>query len=174
MNNKDLLKKYHVTSPNLASSLYFNFIYLVIGKITNFNNKKVLDFGGGHGFLKKKIQKKGGLVKIYDIIKSLSEVNSYKDYDFDIIIFCEVLYLLEEYELGNIIEYLKTKKNIKIISVFSSQSKLNKFFAIILGHPDAHDDTKLSPKKENDLLIKNFKKIKSINFYFFKILLLEN
>ena len=53
-----ILKKYHVTKGNLISSIYFNFNYFVVSNICNFKNKKVLDFGGGLGFLKKKTFKK--------------------------------------------------------------------------------------------------------------------
>jgi len=52
--DKRILKKYHVTKGNLISSIYFNFIYLIISNICNFKNKEILDFGGGVGFFKEK------------------------------------------------------------------------------------------------------------------------
>ena len=47
--------KYHITNPNLVSKIYFSFIYHLISEIIDYENKKILDFGEGQGFLKKKI-----------------------------------------------------------------------------------------------------------------------
>ena len=51
---------------------------------------------------------------------------------------------------------------------------INKLFAYLLGHKEAHDDTIISPKIEREILINNFKLLKNYNFYLFEILLLKN
>ena len=170
---KDLFKKYHVTQPNLITNVYFNFIYNLVSNIIVFNKKKVLDFGGGVGHLKKKLVAKGATVKIYDIVKEISDIDDYKNFKFDIIIFCQVLCVINKKEILEIINFLKKKKNIKIISVFSTQTFLNKLFAFILGHSEAHKDTKLRPDEEYNLLKNNFKIIKLRNYYLFKIFVLK-
>ena len=51
-------KEYHITKPNLISSIYFNFIHKQIINLLDTNEKKtILDFGSGLGNLKKKIRK---------------------------------------------------------------------------------------------------------------------
>ena len=167
--------KYHITNPNLVSKIYFSFIYYLVSKIVNYENKKILDFGGGQGFLKKRLTAKYSCeVKLFDIIEELSELKDWKKYRFDIIIFCQVIYLLRIKEFKSIIENLKKRKKILILSIFSKQTVINKLFAYLLGHKEAHDDTIISPKIEREILINNFKLLKNYNFYLFEILLLKN
>ena len=165
-----ILKKYHVTKGNLISSIYFNFNYFVVSNICNFKNKKVLDFGGGLGFLKKKLLKKGARVKIYDIVKELTEIKNYKKCKFDIVIFCHVLMYIKEKDIRKIFYHLLKSRKITIIACFSNQTIINKIFGFMLGHSKPHKDTKTSPKKEEELL-KNFFYIhKYLNFFLFKVL----
>ena len=172
-NNK--YRKYHITSPNLVSNVYFSLIYYLISKITNFHNKKVLDFGGGQGFLKKKLKRKYSCdVKIFDIVNKLSDLKNWKIYNFDIIIFCQVICLLGKKDIKIVFDNLKKRKHILIVSAFSKQTIINKFFAFLLGHKDAHGNTKTLPRTEKKLLIENFNLLKCYNYYFFEILLLKN
>lgn len=165
----------HVTNPNFLSKIYFSVIYFSIVNLLNFNDKKILDFGGGHGFLKKELKKKYNCeVKIYDIIPSLSDLKNWKSYDFNCIIFCQVLYLLKSKDIKLIFEFLKKKKNIYIISVFSKQTIINKIFSYVLGHNDSHADTKTFPEDEKKIFLKNFKLLKSYNFLLFETLILSN
>ena len=110
--------KYHISNPNLVSKIYFSVIYYLVSKIVNYENKKILDFGGGQGFLKK-IAKYSCEVKLFDIIEELSELKDWKKYRFDIIIFCQVIYLLKIKDFQSIIENLKKRKKILILSIFS-------------------------------------------------------
>jgi hypothetical protein len=168
--NSRILKKYNVTKGNLISGIYFNFIYFLISIICNFKNKEVLDFGGGLGFLKKKILKKGGRVKIYDILKELSEIKNYKKFKFDIVIFCQVLCLIKEKDIRKIFYHFIKFKKITIIGCFSNQTIINKIFAFMLGHPNPHKGTKTSPQKEEWFFRKFFYIEKYLNFFLFKIL----
>jgi|688.fasta_scaffold27712_6 hypothetical protein len=165
-----ILEKYHVTKGNLISSIYFNFNYFVISNICNFKNKKVLDFGGGWGFLKKKLLNKGAKVKIYDIVKELTEIKDYTKLKFDIVIFCHVLMYIQEKDIRKIFYHFLKFKKIIIIACFSNQTIINKIFAFILGHPRPHKDTRTSPLKEEELLKKFFYIYKSLNFFLFKVL----
>lgn len=169
MDNK-ILKKYHVTKGNLISSIYFNLNYLIISNICNFKKKKVLDFGGGLGFLKKKLVKKGAIVKIYDIVEELTEIKNYKKFKFDIVIFCHVLMYINENEIKKIFYHFSNFKKIRIIACFSNQTVINKIFASILGHSEPHKDTKTPPHKEEQLLRKVFYVYKNYNFFLFKVL----
>lgn len=168
--DKRILKKYHVTKGNLISSIYFNFIYLIISNICNFKNKEILDFGGGLGFLKKKILQKRGRVKIYDIAKELTEIKNYKKFKFDIVIFCHVLMYVKNKDIRKIFRHFQKSKKIIIITCFSNQTIINKIFAYILGHPRPHEDTKTTPKKEQYLFKKFFILKKNLNFFLFKVL----
>ena len=165
-----ILEKYHVTKGNIISSFYFNFIYFLISNVCNYKNQKVLDYGGGLGYLKSKLIKKGAKVKIYDIVKELSDIDNFKKYKFDIIIFCQVLMYLKKKDVKKIFKYCNKQKDITIITCFSKQTIISKIFATILNHKNPHKDTKLKPKDE-ELLIKFFFNIKkTFNFYLFKII----
>mgnify|MGYP001199375599 CR=1 FL=1 len=172
--SKNLLKKYYVTNPNFISIYYFLFIYYLISKITNFNNKKILDYGGGQGFLKQYLKKKYKCnIRIFDIIDKFSELKNWKSFNFDIIIFCQVVCLLKKNEFNEIIKFLKKKRKIQIITAFSKQTFINKLFAVILGHKDAHDGTLTPPEIEKKTFLKNFSIMKKYNFYVFEVLLLR-
>ena len=170
--DRNFIKKNNITKGNFISKIYFNFNYFIVENICNFNNKNVLDFGGGLGFLKKRLIQKGANVKIYDKVKELSDVNNYKDYDCDIVIFSHVLMYINKYEVEKIFSFFKKKnKKILIISCFSNQTIFNKIFAFLLGHKNPHKDTVLLPQTEEQLISNFFKIEKSINFFLFKVIL---
>jgi hypothetical protein len=157
----------HVTKPNFISSVYFNFIYKQIIKQLNFDSKKViLDFGSGLGYLKKKIGNKYNLEIInYDIVEELSDVKNWKDVKFDIIIFSQVLYLFSPNEFKELFLQLKKhNSDLIIICAFSTQSFINKIGKYLLGHKDAHEGTRISPKEEEMLLLSFCEPIESKNF----------
>ena len=108
--DRNFIKKNNITKGNFISKMYFNFNYFIVENICNFNNKNVLDFGGGLGFLKKRLIQKGANVKIYDKVKELSDVNNYKDYDCDIVIFSHVLMYINKDEVEKIFSFLKKIK----------------------------------------------------------------
>lgn len=171
MINEKILLKNHVTKGNLISNFYFSFIYLIISNMCDYKNKKVLDFGGGLGFLKDILIKKGAKVKIYDKVKELSEMNDYKKYKFDIVIFCQVLMYIKKKDAKKIFSYFSKLKNFTIISCFSTQTLISKIIAHLLNHKDPHADTVLSPPEEEKLIKLYFEVQKSLNFYLFKVIL---
>jgi hypothetical protein len=71
-------------------------------------------------------------------------------------------------------EFKAKNKKIEIIVAFSTQGMLNKIFAFILGHKEAHYGTKTKPIEEEKILLKKCDLKKKINFFgLFKILKLE-
>lgn len=165
----------NVTKPNFISKLYFNFIYKKIANIINVhNNKIILDFGCGLGFLKKNFIKKSLKVYNYDINPKLSDIKNWKKVNFEIIIFCQVLMYLKKFEIKKIFQEIKQrKKERKIIVVISKQNILNKFGAFILGHKNAHKGTLTYPGDEEKICLKYFRKIRVFDYIFFKILYLK-
>ena len=173
--NKKYPKKNHVTEPNIISKYYFNFMKNKIIEVGNFHEKKnVLDYGCGTGDLKKlNLQKKNKSTIInYDIIEELSEIKDWREINFDTIVFCQVLVLIEPIQIRNILDFIKRKNsNVEIITVISSQSIINKIGGIILGHFDSHGDTKTEPTVEKQIFNEKCSLIhKSSYFNLFEIL----
>lgn len=162
-------KKIGLTEPNFITKYYFNFIYSEIIKIIKISKKKkILDFGCGQGYLKKKIDQKNIKVINYDIIDQFSEIRNWKKCNFDLVVFSQVLMYLDKKKVESIFKYLLNKKS-EIIVVFSNQTLLNKIASYILGHSTAYVGTKLFPYEEEGLLI-NYFKVKVVkNFYLFKV-----
>ena len=166
----------NVTRPNFISKIYFNFIYKCISKIIIENQKKnILDFGCGTGNLKKKLSHTNINIFNYDKDEKLTDIKNWKEIDFDTIVFCQVLMYIDK---KNIIEIFKEinnrKKIIDIIVLFSTQSFLNKIFALLLGHFSAHKNTTTLPMEEEEICLENFILVKRKNYFFFKLLYLKN
>ena len=168
----------NVTKPNLITKVYFYFLHIKIISFLNVNkNDVILDFGCGLGSLKKLIKKKFEYANVinFDVLGNLSEIEDWKQIGFNKIVFCQVLYLLSEQEITDILKFIKSKnENAKIFCCFSCQGFLNKLFAYLLGHKNAHKDTLTTPDQEEKLLL-NFCKIeKNFNFLnIFKIFVLK-
>ena len=176
--SKNLIKKNHVTNSNLFSKFYFKILHKKILNIGNFNRRiSILDYGCGKGDLKKLNKKMNNVSKIinYDKVKTLSDINSYKNIKLNTVVFCQIFYLLKKKEIKKILKEFKAKdKNIDVIVAFSTQGILNKIFAFILGHKDAHYGTKTKPIEEEKILLEECNLIKKINFFgLFKILKLK-
>jgi len=163
------MRKFFITKPNLISRIYFNFIYNKISELIDYKNLNVLDFGGGYGYLKKKLISKGANVKIYDVVKELSDLDDYKDFKYEVVIFCQVLVYLKASEISVLFKELK--KNVLIISLFSTQTILSKILAFLLGHKNPHKYTITKPDEEESLIKKNLKILKYKNYFFFKVIL---
>ena len=109
----------NVTKPNFITKVYFYFIHIKIISFLNLNkNDVILDFGCGLGSLKKLIRKKFKYANIinYDVLRNLSEIDDWKKIDFNKIVFCQVLYLLDEQEITDILKFIKSK--IKMLKFF--------------------------------------------------------
>jgi len=161
---------YNITVHNFFSGIYFNLILKkIISLIIDNKLKKILDFGCGFGYLKKKIIKKIShiLVINYDIIPELSEIKTYKNLRFDCLVANQVFYLFKENDLNNLIVYLKNKlPNLKLIVVISRQSFLNNIGKFILNEKEAHKGTKLKPSQEFKILTNHCVILKKINIFF--------
>lgn len=167
-------KYFYVTSPNLISNIYFKILYYYIYKFCD-KNDKILDFGGGKGLLKTFLRNKNiKNVVVYDKVKELSEIDNWKNLDFDTMIISQVLYLFKEKEILNLFKEIKEKGVKKIIIAFSTQSIINKIFAFILMHKDAHKNTMMMPEKEEYLIRQHLNVCKQVNFFgLFKVLKLS-
>ena len=146
--------------------------------VGNFGKKKIiLDFGCGLGEIKKLniIKKNKSKIINYDLITRFGDVKTYKNLNFDTIIFCQVLYLIAPNNIAKLLSELKRQnKYLEIIVAYSTQSIINKVFAFLLGHSNAHKNTLSSPKKEREVLLSQCYLIKEINYLnLFKIMLLK-
>ena len=148
--------KFSITKPNFITKFYFEMIYKTIIKVGNFNEDKViLDFGCGYGYLKKLNIKLGNKSQIinYDIVQELSEIKDIFSVDFDKIVFCQSLYLIEEAKIIKILERLRKKNSkLEIIVVISKQSFLNKLLSILLFHWKFYKSVKTKPSDEEKIL----------------------
>ena len=173
-----MTKYYNVTRPNILSTFYFNLLYKKIIKLGKFNKKKIiLDFGSGIGVLKKLNKKLNNPSTIinYDIIKDLSEIQYWYKSKFDTIVVSQVFYLLDEKKILSILNKLYSiNPKVEIICAFSTQSIFNKIGSYLLGHSDAHKDTKTNPIEERIILLKKCNLLEEISFFgLFRILRLN-
>jgi len=141
--------KFKTTEYTGIGGIYLRRILKTIISIGDLDkrNLRVLDFGGGHGMLKKLLP--GVEVINYDIIKELSDVDDWKSVSFDIVVANAVFYLFNENDLLQFINDLHNKNNkVELIVGISRQSWLNNIGKILLGRQDAHDGTKTPPNDE--------------------------
>lgn len=137
--------------------------------------KIILDFGCGLGYLKQLLKNKNDKVINYDIIKELSEVSHWSDKYFNVLVANEVFYTFDEEELTRLIfELKKFNPNLIFIVGISKQSWLNKLGSKLFNEPDSHLGTKITPKKEIEILKQHLKVLKKTSkFGLVKIYLLE-
>jgi hypothetical protein len=166
------LKKlpFNITRHNFFSGIYFNYILKkIVDLIVEKKFKKILDFGCGFGYLKKKIIKKNNYVTVinYDIIKELTEVKTYKNLQFDCLVANQVFLLFEKKKLKNLLIYFKKKlPGLRLIVVISRQSILNHIGKFILNEKNAYKGSKLSPSIEFKILKQHCLILKKINIFF--------
>lgn len=171
-------KNFYTTKLNFISFFYFLILYLIVIKLGNFKKKKkVLDFGAGFGYLKKvnSFLKNSSNIINYDIIPKLTEVKKWEAVEFDTIVFCQSAYMLSKKELLNILKKVKSKnKKIQIINAQSSMSKINLFFAKVLGYKNPYYGLKITPNEEIKTFNVYCKIIKKVCFLnLFKVYLFE-
>lgn len=157
------------TNYGLITGIYFKKLLKSIIKIAGLDKRQitVLDFGAGHGYLKKIIQNPKCKVVNYDIREDLSEVKTWQEVEFDLLVSNEVFYCLKEEELESLMRELKEKRpGLELVVGISRQSILNNIGKHLLGESDAHDATQTSPQRENEILLKHCKIISKKNVWF--------
>lgn len=149
----------YVTNYGCITGIYFKRILNTIISVGELNKRdvSVLDFGCGHGFLKKILSNKN--VINYDIVEHLSDVSDWREVDFDVIVANEVFYSFNQNQLNELILEFKEKNNrLELIVGISRQSLLNNIGKVVLGHKDAHEGTILGPEEEL-MVIKRYMRV---------------
>lgn len=169
MNNLKELP-YNITKHKFISGIYFNYILKkIINLIVENKFTKILDFGCGFGYLKKKLIKTVNNIVVinYDIIQQLSEVKTYKNLQFDCLVAFHVFFLFKKQTLNNLLIYLKKKlPDLRLIVVISRQSFLNNIGKFILNEVNAHKGSKLGPSLELKILKQHCIVLRKINIFF--------
>ena len=167
----------NITKHGKISGIYFNNILKNIISLINTKKKvRILDFGSGYGYLKKKLIKNSKIRIInYDIIKELSDINDWRKVKFDYLVSTHVFMYFKKSELEYLLFSLKKhNKKLKMRVTISRQNLLNNIGKFILNEKDAHKGTFLQPDKELKVLKTKMKIIKKINIFFLSdIYLLE-
>ena len=159
----------NITKHGIVSGIYFNSILNNIIKLINTKRKiKVLDFGCGYGYLKKKLIKNSNIKIInFDIIKKLSDISDGRKAKFDYLVSTHVFMYFKKKELENLLINLKKHNNkLKLIVTISKQGLLNNIGKFILNEKNAHTGTFLNPTNELNLLKKKMNVIQKINVFF--------
>ena len=172
----DLIKN-HVTPYEGVKRFYFEFILNQIIRIADLKNqsKRILDYGSGLGFLKKKLIKSKNTVINYDIIEELSDISNWKNLSFDIIVFNQVLDYLSESEIIQLMQDIKViNPKSEIIYSVGYKSIIKRIAMHILDKKDAYDGMKTSEERQYEIIKPFFDIKKTYNIFFLhKIFLLK-
>ena len=153
-----------VTPYSGLSKFYFERLLKQIIKIGDLHKteSKILDFGCGIGELKRILGREN--IIGYDVVPELSDVEDWRLVSFDILVANEVFYSFSEEDLdGLVAELKKVNPNLLLIVGISRQGWLNNIGKLLLGRSDAHSATKLSPRKEVEVLMRKCAIVKSKN-----------
>ena len=124
----------------------------------------ILDFGCGEGKLKDIL---GNKVINYDVINELSDIEDWRNVDFDVIVSNQVFYSFNAKSLNDLLEEFKSlNKKIILLVGISKQGILNNIGKYILGRKDAHNLTNLLPIEEMEIIKSHAKQISKRNILF--------
>jgi len=159
---------FNITKHGFISGIYFNSIFNNIHSlIDTYQYVKVLDFGCGYGYFKKKLLNNKKIKVInFDIVKELTEIDDWKKEKFDYFIATHVFMYFKKIKLNKLLLDLKKRKNIRVILAISKQGWLNKLGAFILNYPEAHTNFNLTPNEEIQAFTKHMKILKRKNVLF--------
>ena len=105
---------YQVTEYKGISGIYFKKLLKEVIKIGNLNSGKykILDFGAGHGILKKMLKKENSEIKVinYDVIDDLTDIKDWRSEEFDTVVANEVFCTFTPDKLNNLIKEFQKKK----------------------------------------------------------------
>jgi hypothetical protein len=160
MNNKHKMTTEYTGIPGIYFKKLLNTI-IDIGGLER-NDLNILDYGAGYGVLKNIINSRNKTVNVinYDIELDLTDIEDWRDVDFDVVVANEVFYTFDSSALeALLLEFKEKKKALEIIVGISKQSFFNNLGKAIFGKSDAHDSTVLSPRAEITVLLKYMKVI---------------
>ena len=150
------------------SRIYFSSIIFNIIKIGNLDktNQVILDFGCGEKQLSKHLISKK--VLNYDINPIYSELDSYLDLKFDIVVFNHVLMYMNKDQILKIFEDIKKiNDKCEFLIGISKGRFLNKLAALLAFNLQAHEGTLSSYDEQLEIINDKMKIIKSKKNIFF-------
>ena len=147
---------YSITDSKFVTKIYFNWIYKKILQIGNLKNSiTAVDYGCGLGHLKnlnKKLNNKSRIIN-YDIVEELSETSDIFKENFDLIIFCQSCYLMDEIEIVDVLNKIKRfNPDSELIFVISKQNLINKILSILTLNLKFYKNVKTLPEKEIEII----------------------
>tara|TARA_B100000401_G_scaffold428679_1_gene361532 strand:- start:1030 stop:1575 length:546 start_codon:yes stop_codon:yes gene_type:complete len=157
MKNLNLNKiPYSITNSKFITKIYFDWIYKKIIEVGNLDRDIIaIDYGCGFGHLKKlniRLKNKSNIIN-YDIVKELSEISNIFDVKFDLIIFCQSCYLMEEEEIHTLLDKIKKfNYETELIFVISKQNIINKLLSIMTFNFKFYKNVKTKPKTEMSII----------------------
>ena len=164
---------------------YMEYIFLKIIKFGNISRgDKILDFGGGYGHFKKRLEQFGNEffykthITVYDIVPELSEIKDYTSWRGDIILCCHVLEHIPKKDLEIIIKNFKKINPHKLIVALPTENIFSKIGVWITNLKKTYEDIphQLNYKEVNQLIEKHFtlKKRKYVCFKMTQISIYED
>lgn len=162
------MNPFGVTDYQGFSSIYFKKILSEIVILGEFERRSlsVLDFGCGKGYLKRRCSAISGVdVTGYDVISELTEVDDWRNMQFDVVVANQVFYCFTVEMLeGFLLELKNHSPNVEIIVGISRRGFLNKVGMLILRKFGAHDEAMMTYSQELETLLKYclLKKRKSV------------
>ena len=155
-NNKKI--PYSITDSKFVTKIYFNWIYKKILEIGNLEKEiTAIDYGCGFGHLKRLNKKKNNRSTIinFDIVEELSETLDIFNKNFDLIIFCQSCYLMEETEITNLLDKIKKfNPDVELIFVISKQNLINKILSVLTFNLKFYKEVKTLPRSEIEIINK--------------------
>lgn len=159
------MKSFPITDYNkFPENIYFNKIVNEIIKIGNLKktNKTILDFGCGNKIFSQKLPY--SKILNYDINPNVTEIQDYKNYNFDIIILNHVLMHMNKKQINNLFYDLKNINSKMLFLIgMGRQNIFSKVGKFILGQHKAHDKSFVSYFDQLNLIKKNLEIIKKKN-----------
>lgn len=161
------MKTFPITNyDQFPQNFYFHKIVNEIIKIGNLKKTKktILDFGCGNKIFSQKLP--NSKILNYDINPNITEIQNYKDYNFDIIILNHVLMHMSEKQINNLFYDLKNiNSKIFFLIGIGRQNLLSKIGKFLLAQHKAHDETKISYNDQLDLINKDLRIINKSNVF---------